>query len=225
MDSNLLKDRYYGSLAATYEQERVNTPLWRNEQAAVEGMLAKFPAGTSVLSAPIGTGRFLHVYREYSMQVTGFDASAEMLAQAHQKADKLGLAAAFHRGDLRRLPFKDESFDLTVCIRFLNWIGRDDLRTVFHELTRVTRSSILLGIRNYSALSDLRVGSIHSIKEHLLQLKLRLYQARTRSERVYHEASTVETVFEENGLRVSERVRIPTKLPCEYHIYHLVRAG
>lgn len=225
MDAHTLKDRYYGSLAATYDRERVNTPLWNREQEAVERFLAGMDRGLSVIDAPVGTGRFLSAYHSLGMQVTGFDASTEMLAQAAEKADGLGAAASFQQGDLRRLPFEDRAFDIGVCIRFLNWVKGDDLAACIRELSRVTKASVLLGIRSYAPLSELDFRRMSSLKHHLLQAKLRIYQARTRATFVYHEPRKVKELFAEHGLTVRERTRIPIKMAGEYFIYHLTHGA
>lgn len=225
MDAPTLKDRYYGSLAATYDQERVNTPLWNREQEAVQRLLAECRRGTSVLDAPVGTGRFLSAYHNLGMRVTGFDASTEMLGQAAQKANALGATASFQQGDLRRLPFDDATFDIGVCIRFLNWVQGDDLEACIRELSRVTKGSLLLGIRSYAPLAELDIRRMSSLKHHLLQVKLRFYQARTRAAFVYHEPGRVKALFAEHGLTVKERIRIPIKMAGEYFIYHLTHAA
>ncbi len=223
MNADLLKDRYYGSLAATYDRERLNTPLWNREQAAVERFLSEFAPGVSVLDAPIGTGRFLSTYHDRGMAVTGLDASTEMLGQSEAKADHLGLPVTLRQGDLRRLPFADGSFDLGVSVRFLNWVSGADLTACISELSRVANGSLLLGIRSYAPLSEINLGRLESVKHHLLQVKLRFYQARTRAQFVYHERSTVDGLFSENNLKVVDRVRIPIKMAGEYFIYRLTR--
>lgn len=225
MDAQTLMDRYYGSLAATYDRERLNTPLWHREQQAVERYLTRFDRGLSVIDAPVGTGRFLNAYHDLGMQVTGLDASSEMLGQASEKADNLGAAASFQLGDLRELPFDDGAFDIGVCIRFLNWVKGDDLDACIGELSRVTKGSLLLGIRTYAPLAELDLRRMSSLHHHLLQAKLRVYQRRTRATFVYHEAGRVRGLFANHGLTVRERIRIPIKAAAEYFIYHLTHAS
>ena len=223
MDGDSLKDRYYGSLAATYDRERVSTPLWIREQEAVQRLLGEVERGSSVIDVPVGTGRFLADYHERGLQVTGLDASTEMLAQSRDKAEALGMTATFQQGDLRALPFADRAFDLAVCIRFLNWVKGDDLAACIRELSRVSKQAVI-GIRSYAPLADLDVRSARSVEHHLKQLKLRFYQARTRATFVYHEAGTVQRLFAQNGWTVRERIRIPIKAASDYFIYRLERS-
>ena len=225
VDAHTLKDRYYGSLAATYDRERMNTPLWNREQEAVVRLLTGMGHGLSVIDAPVGTGRFLGAYHDLGMQVTGFDASTEMLGQAAEKANGLGAAASFQQGDLRHLPFDNGAFDLGVCVRFLNWVKGDDLDACIRELARVTKGSVLLGIRTYAPLAELDFLRMSSLRHHLLQAKLRFYQARTRATFVYHDPGKVRGLFAKHGLTVRERVRIPIKAAAEYFIYHLTHAS
>ena len=74
--------------------------------------------GGSVLEVGVGTGLSLPNYGD-TVQVTGIDFSAEMLAKAQEKVDRLGLTAvvALRQMDARHLDFPDASFDVVVAMR------------------------------------------------------------------------------------------------------------
>jgi hypothetical protein len=64
------------------------------------------------------------------------------------------------------------------------------------------------------------VRSSRSIVQHVLQLKLRFYQWRTREEFVYHGPAAVRRAIEGNGLVVEDRIRIHTKRRgFDYFVY------
>jgi ubiquinone/menaquinone biosynthesis C-methylase UbiE len=60
-----------------------------------------------------------------------------MLAHAQRKADQLGISVDLRLGDVARLPFSDDSFDLAVCALALCHLP--DIRPAVAELARVLR--------------------------------------------------------------------------------------
>lgn len=58
-------------------------------------------------------------------------------------------------GDVRKLPFEDNSFDLVVCAEVLEHIPPTDLRDACRELARITRRRLLIGVPYKQ---DTRVG-------------------------------------------------------------------
>lgn len=67
-----------------------------------------------------------------------------MLTVAHTYSDSIGATIQLAKGDIRRIPFPDNSFDLATCLRFLNWIDTPKLQGVMGELARVSRDKILI---------------------------------------------------------------------------------
>lgn len=219
MDIALLKDRYYGDLAATYDDLRIGTPLWKREDKAIRSIISSLQAGSSLLDVPIGTGRFLSLCREFDISVHGVDASTEMLAQARKKSREVGIDVPLNHGDIRSLPFADRSFDTAMCVRFLNWVDEANLKAAVQELTRVSRKTVVIGLRTYRDLSEVNLTNLQDIKNYLRQFKLRFYHFRTRSDFIYHEAAAARAVFAECELAVIQKIRIPTPLPGDYSIY------
>ena len=70
--------------------------------------------------------------------VTGIDMTAEMLAKARVAAAELGVTnAEFVEGEVERLPFPDESFDIVISNGVIDLVPDKD--AVFAELHRVLR--------------------------------------------------------------------------------------
>jgi SAM-dependent methyltransferase len=147
--------KYGGYTADVYESRRVGKK-WDSENEAVQELLEYIPEGSKVLDCPVGTGRLFRYFNARKFQTSGLDASADMLEQARMAAEKVGGTLSLKEGDIRSLPFPDGSFDLVVCVRFLNLIKRDGVEVVVPELTRVSGDKILIGIRYIAPLSDLR---------------------------------------------------------------------
>src|SRR5690625_7301535 len=108
----MVGDRSYGSTARDYDRKRDYKPCWAREQAAVE----KFVRHGPVLDVPVGTGRYLDIYRRKGLKFQGLDASDEMIAQARKKCP--GLVA--QRGTVLGLPVGHKRFGTVVRSRLRN---------------------------------------------------------------------------------------------------------
>ncbi len=67
----------------------------------------------NVLEVGIGTGANLKYYSS-DCNVTGVDASKEMLAQARKRGRKFDININLQRGDVEHLPYKSKKFDCVV---------------------------------------------------------------------------------------------------------------
>jgi ubiquinone/menaquinone biosynthesis C-methylase UbiE len=104
----------------------------------------------SVLDAPVGTGRFVHVYGKLPhWKVEGIDFSEDMLDQAYKKLrNQSGANVNLQVGDVTSMPqFKDGKFEVALCIRLLHLIDPLMVTKVLKELTRVTKSTLILTIQ------------------------------------------------------------------------------
>jgi SAM-dependent methyltransferase len=85
-------------------------------QREVEAMMGwmELPPGASVLDVGCGMGRHAMALRDLGYAVTGLDLSEVLLA--HARRNDPGRSIRWVRGDMRKLPFEDKSFDAVV-----NW--------------------------------------------------------------------------------------------------------
>lgn len=85
---------------------RMSEPAWRTalDQTAVSH-------GTTILDLGCGSGEFCSTATERGAKATGIDASEEMLRLARQQAPE----AEFHRLQLGRLPWQDNSFGVVTA--------------------------------------------------------------------------------------------------------------
>ena len=67
-----------------------------------------------VLDLGCGPGFFTMLLGQKGCQMTAFDYSDKMLAQAKQNVASVGVTAEFFQGDAQNLPFEDETFDMIV---------------------------------------------------------------------------------------------------------------
>jgi ubiquinone/menaquinone biosynthesis C-methylase UbiE len=133
--------KYRGRMAANYERKRTKQLRWDMENKIVSAMLHTLKG--TVLDVPVGTGRFLNLYRELGMKCTGVDISEEMIALAREK----GLPGILLIGDATSLKYPSKSFNHVVCIRFLDLIDEEAMRQVVKEICRVAKQTVIFTIR------------------------------------------------------------------------------
>ncbi len=95
------------------------------------GKLLEVPVGTGVLTIP--------VYKNMTdADITCLDYSAEMMKNAEKRADALGVKnISFVRGDVGKLPFPDESFDIVLSLNGFHAFPDKD--AAFSETFRVLK--------------------------------------------------------------------------------------
>ena len=130
--------RYVGKKAADYNQRRESQAKWRGEDAKVREVLDDLQPGARVLDIPCGTGRFFEYYQERGFDALGIDVSAEMLSQCS--------GVPVTQGNIFDIQADDDSFDVALCIRFMNLIEASDMKIALRELQRVA-SRVLFTLR------------------------------------------------------------------------------
>lgn len=95
------------------------------------GRLLEVPVGTGVLTMP--------VYRELTKaDITCLDYSADMMAAAKRRAEALGIDNIdFIQGDVGKLPFEDESFDIVLSLNGFH--AFPDKEAAYRETYRVLK--------------------------------------------------------------------------------------
>lgn len=93
-------------------------------------------AAGNVLEVGVGTGKNFDYYPP-NMKVTGIDLADQMLTQARERAQQLGLEVELREGDAQALDFPDNSFD-TAAATFVFCSVPDPVRGLA-ELNRVVR--------------------------------------------------------------------------------------
>lgn len=95
------------------------------------GKLLEVPVGTGVLTMP--------VYKTLPRaDITCLDYSPDMMAKAQRRAESLGLRhVRFQQGDVGKLPFDDDSFDLVLSLNGFH--AFPDKEAAFQETFRVLK--------------------------------------------------------------------------------------
>ena len=95
------------------------------------GRLLEVPVGTGILTMPL--------YRTLpDADVTCLDYSPDMMAQAREKAERMGLKnVTFRQGDVGALPFEDASFDAVLSLNGFH--AFPDKEAAYREVFRVLK--------------------------------------------------------------------------------------
>lgn len=149
--------KYVGEVAQGYDAKRESTPKHIAEQRLVETFLSDLPAGSWVLDAPCGTGRFFSFYAERGFIVRGLDASADMIKLAATKITDPNAMVGDHaqwmfaQGDVRATKLPDKCIDAAVNVRITRWLmgeyGAEGVEAMLKEMQRVARQRIIFTAR------------------------------------------------------------------------------
>jgi SAM-dependent methyltransferase len=104
--------------------------------------------GVKVLDVACGTGNLALPAAKAGADVTGVDIAPNLVEQARENAQRLGIKAQFDEGDAEALPYGDASFDLVVTMFGAMFAPRPEL--VAAELKRVCRRGGLIVMANWT---------------------------------------------------------------------------
>ena len=169
--------QYQGTVAAQYEQRRQRQEKWRWENRVVGDILARIGGEiASVIDAPVGTGRFLSLYR---VPAIGYDVSDDMLNVAREKHATAQLA----RLDLLRNAIPARA-DLVVCVRFLNLVDTDAAALVLGKLLDASDKYALFTVRTGE---PQRIGKVyvHRRKDIEDVIEQRSFQVQVLDSRIF----------------------------------------
>lgn len=140
------KTAYHGEVAANYERDRVNEPVWMKEQTWMEAWAKGIPAGARVLDVPTGTGRFVEIFLARRAKVHAVDVSVDMLAELRRRYPPDGDRLVVERGDAEALSYPDGMFDFVVCWRLFHLLPAPIAERVLREMARVCRGQIVVEV-------------------------------------------------------------------------------
>jgi ubiquinone/menaquinone biosynthesis C-methylase UbiE len=126
--------RFEGDIARLRSPERVE----RLEVGRVVDLCLDKGQVENVLDVGTGTGLFAEAFVGRSLKVSGVDVNPEMLAMARQFVP----GGDFHTGNVEKLPFPDDTFDLVFLGLVLHESG--DLLKTLKEVLRVTRQKVCI---------------------------------------------------------------------------------
>jgi SAM-dependent methyltransferase len=186
-----LSHRYLGNDAAEYESRRYQGWVRRANLQALERALgramANIPAGALVLDLPCGTGILRPFLLARGYRVVSADLSPDMLAIARRRPAGLGHV----RADYAAAPFRRESFDAVVCVRFFNLLSERERPRALRLLAELSRGPLVV-----------TVNHPYTIKGALRRLRVWLRLSRPKKPRPSR--AQIEREAADAGLRIQQ---------------------
>lgn len=140
-------DFYDGMITcSTLPGKAVCRLVWGMNKAECDDYLARALSGIpedfsgKLLEVPVGTGSLtMPVYQTLPRaEITCLDYSPDMMAQAREKTERLGLKnVAFEQGDVGALPYGDGSFDIVLSLNGFH--AFPDKEAAYRETFRVLK--------------------------------------------------------------------------------------
>lgn len=128
--------------AKLYRKKRYNTPdqfiIDLLEKRQITKILSDFAPYKNALDIPCGYGRNGERIRKFCKNLVGCDISENMIKETTE-----GTYDSILIGDIKNIPFEDNSFDLVLCIRLFHHFEEEEIMKSFNELLRVSSSFVL----------------------------------------------------------------------------------
>lgn len=176
----------------------------------------------SVLDCPFGTGRWVDQYEAIGAAVTAVDLSQAMLDQAAEKIAALPASrqAAYTlvcQSVFDVMPVSPRP-DLTVCIRFLNWLTFPDAVRALERLTALGSPNMILG----ASLVPADAGPLRQLW-YRLSLATINFRARGKPSQHVHPETDLLSHLQRLGWRIADRRQIMRRNARVNYFYRLER--
>lgn len=128
--------------------------------------LVKFSPSMNILDVSSGKGVFASLYaKEYGCRVTGIDINEKFVDIARRRAEGDGVTGLvkFDIGDSRKLPYANNSFDVSANECAVGLTAINDPQQVLNEMVRVTKKGGKVIIHESTWLKDYPVNSKREI--------------------------------------------------------------
>jgi ubiquinone/menaquinone biosynthesis C-methylase UbiE len=215
---------YLGQLAELYNQQRVGGEKWRREGEIVEFLFSTKLCGIStVIDMPVGTGRFVELYKRHKVSVTGLDLSRDMLQQASRTSMEIGCPVKLVEGSIFSTGLDGNSHDAGVCIRFLNLITVKELSIALSEVYRVVKRHAVIGIRVHRCDRHFINRVLYVSRALLRHPQQSLPLVKTLRDQHVHHWTSVEQIIENIGFSLEYKELVEARADRSQYFILLLR--
>ena len=150
----------------------------------------------------------LSLFYEHGFETHGIDISIEQIKLAEEFAQKKGQKLNIIKGDMRSLPYEDESFSYVLSYNTIFHLSKNDMKKAIKEMRRVLKKGGLLFV-NFMSVDDKYFGEGKEIRKGEFVLTDENGEERFRS---FLENSEINEYFEGFKLLLHENrhIRLPT---------------
>lgn len=128
MDVTKSVKKFYNDYCDHFDTTRVR--IWKG----VREFLSSLNEGSSILECGCGNGKNINYFQKNGFVVSGFDFSENLVKLCQNRSYNVKL------GDIRKIPFKDNSFDNIICIAVLHHLDKEvDRILAIKEMMRVCK--------------------------------------------------------------------------------------
>lgn len=117
-----------------------------NEHRIVSDMLGNASYGQRALDAGCGVGGYIDILSQKGYRIIGVDIAPNMLQVCRSKYPGVELALV----ELEQIPFKEQSFDVILCIDTLQYFSQKSRRLTVKNLIKLLKpnGTIILDVKN-----------------------------------------------------------------------------
>jgi len=139
---------YTQKVASRYDELRKNDRYWIWENTVLDQCIEMIQTADKIADCPVGTGRFMDIYKKYGLRVLGMDISRDMLNEASKKVADLTLTGGVEliQADISTLTLDRPIANALVCFRLLHLISHNRLSDVINGLASIPSKYIFLQI-------------------------------------------------------------------------------
>ncbi|MFW9923130.1 MAG: class I SAM-dependent methyltransferase [Candidatus Thorarchaeota archaeon] len=95
----------------------------------------------------------LSLFHDYGFETHGIEISMEQIKLAEEFANKKGQQLNIQKGDIRSLPYEDESFSYVISYNTIFHMNKNDMKKTIGEIRRVLKKGGFLFV-NFMSIDD-----------------------------------------------------------------------
>ena len=107
----------------------------------------------------------LALFHQHHYTVAGIDNDKQQIERANAYAKSQQIQLNIQQGDMRALPFDDDSFSFVYSYNSIFHMTKADIKTALHEMQRVLKPHGLMFV-NFLTVHDFRCGSGEALGQH-----------------------------------------------------------
>jgi SAM-dependent methyltransferase len=139
------KHVYEKDEADAYDASRSREYSWVREYSLIDRLCKEWPAGSTVLDIPSGTGRLIPLFQQRGHRVICGDISAHMMSQVSTANRAMPALRSLTQVDAEHLPFAENSVDYVISLRLFHFeLPVVTAETMLREFARIARKGIVI---------------------------------------------------------------------------------